>query len=58
MVNQTALIAKTYGVIKKLPKNAVTYQYADEALNQLKAHTDIYGSHYKPIRVQVTPGGK
>jgi len=58
VVNQTALIAKTYGVIKKLPKNAVTYQYADEALNQLKAHTDIYGSHYKPIRVQVTPGGK
>jgi NitT/TauT family transport system substrate-binding protein len=57
-VNQTALIARTYGVIKKLPKNAVTYQYTDEALNQLKAHTDIYGSHYKPTRVQVTPGGK
>jgi NitT/TauT family transport system substrate-binding protein len=57
-VNQTALIAKTYGVIKKAPKGAVTYQYADEALNQLKAHTDIYGSHYKPIRVQVTPQGK
>jgi len=57
-VNQTALIAKTYGVIKKLPKGAVTYQYADQALNQLKAKTDIYGSHYKPITVHVTPQGK
>jgi NitT/TauT family transport system substrate-binding protein len=57
-VNQTALIAKTYGVIKKLPKNAVTYQYADQALNQLKASTDIYGTHYKPIKVNVTPQGK
>jgi NitT/TauT family transport system substrate-binding protein len=57
-VNQTALIAKTYGVIKKLPKNAVTYQYADQALNQLKASTDIYGKSYKPITVHVTPQGK
>src|SRR3982750_3889456 len=52
-VNRTALIAKTYGVIKKLPKGAVTYQYADQALNQLKGNTDIYGSHYKPITVHV-----
>jgi NitT/TauT family transport system substrate-binding protein len=57
-VAQTGLIAKTYGVIKKLPKGAVTYTYADQALDQLKSNTDIYGSHYKPIKVQVTPGGK
>ena len=57
-VAQTALIAKTYGVIKKAPKGAVTYTYADQALDQLKSTTDIYGSHYKPIKVQVTEGGK
>src|SRR3954466_8529692 len=57
-VNTTALIAKTYGVTKKIPKGAVTYTYADQALDQLKATTDIYGSHYKPTLVKVTPGGK
>ena len=57
-VNSTALIAKTYGVIKKLPKGAVTYQYTDQALNQLKGSTDIYGTKFKPISVKVTPGGK
>ena len=57
-VAQTALIAKTYGVIKKAPKGAVTYTYADQALDQLKSTTDIYGSHYKPIVVHVTAGGK
>ena len=58
-VNSTALIAKTYGVTKKLAdKAAVTYQYADQALNQLKASTDIYGLKYKPITVHVTPQGK
>jgi NitT/TauT family transport system substrate-binding protein len=57
-VAQTGLIAKTYGVIKKLPKGAVTYSYTDQALDQLKSTTDIYGSHYKPTKVQVTPGGK
>jgi NitT/TauT family transport system substrate-binding protein len=57
-VNSTALIAKTYGVTKKLAdKGAVTYQYADQALNQLKANTDIYGLKYKPITVHVTPKG-
>src|SRR3954466_7590433 len=37
-VAQTANIAKTYGVIKKAAgiKEAVTYQYADRALDQLK----------------------
>jgi NitT/TauT family transport system substrate-binding protein len=58
-VNTTALIAKTYGVIKKMPKGAVTYQYADLALNQLKkAKVDIYGLKYKPAKVAVTAGGK
>lgn len=58
-VANTANIAKTYGVIKKLPVHATTYQYADRALNQLKAaHVNIYGSNYKPIKVTVTEGGK
>jgi len=58
-LSTTALIAKTYGVTKKLTgKGAVTYQYADQALNQLKPTTDIYGSNYKPIPVKVTAGGK
>src|SRR4051795_13647982 len=57
-VNTTALIARTYGVTKKIPKGAVTYTYADQALDQLKATTDIYGSKYKPTPVKVTPGGK
>jgi NitT/TauT family transport system substrate-binding protein len=58
LVANTAKIAKTYGVIKKLPVGATTYKYADQALNNLKASTDIYGSKYKPITVQVTAGGK
>jgi ABC-type nitrate/sulfonate/bicarbonate transport systems, periplasmic components len=58
-VANTANIAKTYGVIKKLPVHATTYQYADQALNLLKAaHVDIYGSKYKPTKVTVTEGGK
>jgi NitT/TauT family transport system substrate-binding protein len=57
-VANTAKIAKTYGVIKKMPTRATTYQYADQALNMLKPTTDIYGSKYKPITVQVTEGGK
>lgn len=58
-VAQTALIAKTYGVIKKTPARATTYQYADQALNQLKAaKVNIYGSGFKPIKVTVTEGGK
>jgi NitT/TauT family transport system substrate-binding protein len=57
-VNQTAQIAKTYGVTKKLPQGATTYKYADQALSQLKATSDIYGAKYKPITVKVTAGGK
>ena len=60
-VNQTASIAKTYGVIKKAPviRNSVTYQYADRALDQLKkAKVDVWGKSYKPVSVRVTEGGK
>jgi NitT/TauT family transport system substrate-binding protein len=57
-VQKTALIAKTYGVIKKLPKGAVTYSLTDQALDQLKKTTDIYGSNYRPTAVTVTAGGK
>jgi NitT/TauT family transport system substrate-binding protein len=58
-VDNTATIAKTYGVTKKMPSGAVTYSLADQALNQLKkAKINIYGSNYKPIAVKVTEGGK
>jgi NitT/TauT family transport system substrate-binding protein len=58
-VANTANIAKTYGVIKKLPSGATTYALADQALDQLKkAGVNVYGSNYKPIAVTVTPGGK
>jgi len=58
-IAQTANIAKTYGVIKKAPSNATTYQYADRALNLLKkAGVDVWGKKYKPITVKVTEGGK
>jgi len=58
-VAQTAKIAKTYGVIKKLPVGATTYQYADQALNQLKAAgVDIYGAKWRPKKVTLTEGGK
>src|SRR3954454_8558420 len=58
-VHQTALIAKTYGVIKKMPSGATDYKWADVALDQLKAaHVDVSGNHYKPIKVTVTPQGK
>jgi NitT/TauT family transport system substrate-binding protein len=57
-VNQTATIAKTYGVTKKLPKGATMYTFADQALNQLKSKTDVYGAKYKPATVKVTEGGK
>ena len=58
-VQNTATIAKTYGVIKNAPSNAVTYQYADQALSQLKkAGIDVFGKSYKPASVKVTEGGK
>ncbi len=58
-IANTANIAKTYGVIKKAPSKATTYQYADKALDQLKkAGVDVYGKNYKPATVTVTEGGK
>jgi NitT/TauT family transport system substrate-binding protein len=58
-VAKTAFTAKTYGVIKKTPSGAVTYQYADKALDQLKkAGVDVWGKNWKPATVQVTEGGK
>ncbi len=57
-VAATAKIAKTYGVIKKAPVGAFTYQDANLALKNLRATSDIYGTKYKPITVQVTAGGK
>jgi NitT/TauT family transport system substrate-binding protein len=58
-IANTANIAKTYGVIKKVPQNATTYQYADKALDQLKkAGVDVWGKNWKPATVKVTEGGK
>jgi NitT/TauT family transport system substrate-binding protein len=58
-IARTAQIAKTYGVIKKLPSKATTYELADRALDNLKARkVDVWGKSYKPATVAVTEGGK
>jgi NitT/TauT family transport system substrate-binding protein len=58
-VTKTATIAKTYGVIKKLPTGATNYTYARQAVSQLKAAgVDVKGSHWKPVTVKLTEGGK
>jgi len=58
-VTQTATIAKTYGVIKKMPSGATNYTYVKQALAQLKSGgTDVNGKNYKPIAVKLTEGGK
>jgi NitT/TauT family transport system substrate-binding protein len=58
-VNQTATIAKTYGVIKKAPSGATNYTYARKAVAQLKASgADVNGASWKKATVAVTPGGK
>src|SRR5215475_2600305 len=58
-VNATAKIAKTYGVIKKLPTGATNYTYAQQAVSELKsAGVDVNGASWKPATVTVTPGGK
>ena len=58
-VNQTAKIAKTYGVIKSLPTGATNYAYALKAVAQLKAAgIDVNGSSWKPANIKVTAGGK
>ena len=58
-VAKTATIARTYGVIKKLPSGATNYTYARKALAQLKAAgVDVTGAKWKKASVKVTPGGK
>jgi NitT/TauT family transport system substrate-binding protein len=59
-VNATANIAKTYGVIKKLPAaSTVNYAWANKALAQLKAAgVDVWGKKWKPATVALTEGGK
>jgi NitT/TauT family transport system substrate-binding protein len=58
-VNKTATIAKTYGVIKKLPTGATNYKYAQQAVSQLKAAgVDVNGSNWKPATVKLREGGK
>jgi NitT/TauT family transport system substrate-binding protein len=57
-VNQTATIAKTYGVIKKAPSGATNYTYAQQAVAQLKASgADVNGKSWKKATVAVTAGG-
>jgi NitT/TauT family transport system substrate-binding protein len=58
-VSRTATIARSYGVIKKLPTGATSYAYATKALAQLKAAgVDVTGAKWKKANVKVTPGGK
>ena len=58
-VAATAKIAKTYGVIKKLPSGATNYTYAKQAITQLKAAgVDVNGKSWKPATVKLTAGGK
>jgi NitT/TauT family transport system substrate-binding protein len=58
-VAQTTNIAKTYGVIKKVPQGATNYAYAAKAVAQLKAaHVNVTGAKWKKATVKVTVGGK
>ncbi|HEV7558150.1 MAG TPA: hypothetical protein VGO00_21930, partial [Kofleriaceae bacterium] len=58
-VAKTATIAKTYGVIKKLPSGATNYTYARQAVSQLKAAgIDVNGKNWKPATIKLTEGGK
>jgi NitT/TauT family transport system substrate-binding protein len=59
-IKYTESIAQKYGVIKKTPPaSTINYTYVKQALAGLKANgLDVYGKKYKPITVQVTPGGK
>jgi len=56
---QTVAIAKTYGVIKKVPQGATNYAYATKALAQLrKEKVNVTGAKWKKMTVKVTVGGK
>src|SRR5581483_3922826 len=59
-VTQTETIAKTYGVIKKMPPaSEVNYTWAKKAQAAVKAAGfDVYGNGFKAETVAVTPGGK
>src|SRR6266576_3458203 len=57
--NQTAQIAKQFGVIKKAPSGAYRDDLAKAAVAQLKSqHVDVYGKTWKKAVVKVTAGGK
>jgi NitT/TauT family transport system substrate-binding protein len=56
---RTAKIAQQFGVIKKAPSGAYRTDLAKKAIAGLKANKqDVFGKHYKPMNVKVTPGGK
>jgi NitT/TauT family transport system substrate-binding protein len=56
---QTTKIARTYGVIKSVPKGATNYAYAAKALAQLKQEkANVTGASWKKVTIKVTAGGK
>jgi NitT/TauT family transport system substrate-binding protein len=56
---RTAKIAQQFGVIKKAPSGAYRTDLARKAVAELKQQgLDVYGKHWKPLMVHVTPGGK
>jgi NitT/TauT family transport system substrate-binding protein len=59
-IKQTETIAKTYGVIKKLPSaGELNYSFVKQAIAGMKAQgLNVYGKSYKPLTVHVTAGGK
>lgn len=59
-VKYTESIAQKYGVIKKAPKAwEINYSFARQAVAGMKkSGLDVYGKHWKPAVVHVTPGGK
>jgi NitT/TauT family transport system substrate-binding protein len=57
--NQTASIAKQFGVIKKAPSGAYRTDLATKAVAALKSSgTDVVDSGWKALNVKVSPGGK
>jgi NitT/TauT family transport system substrate-binding protein len=57
--DRTARISKQFKVISKSPSGAYITNLAKAADAQLKAHgLDIFGLHWKPAVVHITPGGK
>jgi NitT/TauT family transport system substrate-binding protein len=56
--NRTARISQQFKVISKPPSGAYRTDLAKAADRQLKARgLDIYGLHWKPAVVHITPGG-